>query len=163
MAVYWSGDASWTSCLKIHRRVIATPAAEIALCAHMCRTCRSNRSQDCSFRCSQCSGAIRVQAAAWDMANCIDRNTLTTLPEYCEREPSLESVQKTLALAHRLSYTSFAPPGCALTSAWHNESIGAIAGSLAVLREPTGAFATAITLSALLNYTIPENCRMLQA
>lgn len=58
-----------------------------------------------------------MQAAAWDMANCIDRNTMATVPEYCKGESTIESVQKTLALAHRLSYTSFAPPGCTLIPA----------------------------------------------
>lgn len=51
------------------------------------------------------------QAAAWDMATCIDRNTVANVPEHCDKKPTLESVQRTLALAHRLSYTSFAPAG----------------------------------------------------
>lgn len=51
------------------------------------------------------------QAAAWGMASSIDRNTMASAPEYCRKEPTLDSIQRTLALAHRLSYTSFAPPG----------------------------------------------------
>lgn len=45
------------------------------------------------------------------LSDSIDRNTPAEVPERCGVPPSIAGVERTLALAHRLSYTSFAPPG----------------------------------------------------
>ncbi len=45
------------------------------------------------------------------LSDSIERNTPAEVPEWCAVEPSTESAQRTLSLAHRLSYTSFAPAG----------------------------------------------------
>ena len=53
------------------------------------------------------------QRSAADLADSVDRNTPADVPDHCKQRPTLEGVSRTLALAHRLSYTSFAPPGSA--------------------------------------------------
>lgn len=53
----------------------------------------------------------RLEAAATGLSDSIDRNTPAEVPERCGSPPSIAGVERTLALAHRLSYTSFAPPG----------------------------------------------------
>lgn len=51
------------------------------------------------------------QEAATGLSDAIDRNTPAEVPCRCQVAPSIASVERTLSLAHRLSYTSFAPPG----------------------------------------------------
>lgn len=63
----------------------------------------------CSL-CSQSPGTA-VQGAAMALSDSIDRNTPAKVPERCSEAPSVAGVERILALAHRLSYTSFAPPG----------------------------------------------------
>lgn len=48
------------------------------------------------------------------LSDSIDRNTPAKVPERCSEAPSVAGVERILALAHRLSYTSFAPPGAFL-------------------------------------------------
>jgi hypothetical protein len=52
-----------------------------------------------------------AQGAATALSDSIDRNTPAEVPERCSEAPSVAGVERILALAHRLSYTSFAPPG----------------------------------------------------
>lgn len=56
---------------------------------------------------------VGSQRSATDLADSVDRNTPAEVPDHCKQRPTLEGVTRTLALAHRLSYTSFAPPGSA--------------------------------------------------
>lgn len=54
---------------------------------------------------------LAAQASATALSDSIDRNTPAEVPGRCQEAPSIVSVERTLSLAHRLSYTSFAPPG----------------------------------------------------
>lgn len=59
-----------------------------------------------------CVVMVMGQSCASNLADSVDRNTPAEVPDYCRQPPSLKGISRTLALAHRLSYTSFAPPGC---------------------------------------------------
>ena len=67
---------------------------------------------------SQCKSvhvkADALQGTATALSDSIDRNTPAKVPERCSEAPSVAGVERTLAMAHRLSYTSFAPPGTCL-------------------------------------------------
>ena len=66
-----------------------------------------------------------VQGAATALSDSIDRNTPAKVPDRCSEAPSVAGVERILALAHRLSYTSFAPPGACPGSARRDWGSGA--------------------------------------
>ena len=54
---------------------------------------------------------FRVQATAESLQQLLDRNALPDVPDYCRVQPGVESARRMVTYAHKLSYTTFAPPG----------------------------------------------------
>ena len=51
------------------------------------------------------------QASAEQLQGLLDRNSLPDVPEYCRHQPSPAMAQNVITYAHKLCYTTFAPPG----------------------------------------------------
>lgn len=92
--------------------------ADALLCAHVAVLQRSQSNNVSQLKLSSGIGehaheicAFAAQASATALSDSIDRNTPAEVPGRCQEAPSIVSVERTLSLAHRLSYTSFAPPG----------------------------------------------------
>ncbi len=52
-----------------------------------------------------------VQDSADQLAACIQRNSVPDVPASCKVPPGAEAARRVLTYAHKLSYTTFAPPG----------------------------------------------------
>jgi len=52
-----------------------------------------------------------LQESADQLAACIQRNSVPEVPACCRVPPGAEAARRVLTYAHKLSYTTFAPPG----------------------------------------------------
>ncbi|KAK9831934.1 hypothetical protein WJX81_001133 [Elliptochloris bilobata] len=52
-----------------------------------------------------------LQAAAEGLQRLLDRNALPDVPDYSRVQPGVDSARRLVTYAHKLSYTTFAPPG----------------------------------------------------
>eukprot|EP00884_Botryococcus_braunii_P012964 jgi/Botrbrau1/21669/Bobra.43_1s0067.2 len=54
-----------------------------------------------------------LEGVAGRLQKLLERNTPSTVPESCRQEPSVEYARQIITYAHKLSFTTFAPPGWA--------------------------------------------------
>lgn len=62
------------------------------------------------LRLADCKFAV-VQSQIERLLELLARNTLPDVPDYCKDQSSAEFLQQVVTLAHKLCFTTFAPPG----------------------------------------------------
>lgn len=54
---------------------------------------------------------MTIQAMAGSLQSLVDKHFLPDIPDYCSRPPDISSARDIITYAHKLCYTTFAPPG----------------------------------------------------